>query len=91
MGNANAVWRKHYPDTDPPKGSATALRPLYDRMAWDEADKHLDAYLAETPAQFINLDKLARTAGAEPKGQSRNGASPDKPQRPKVSSAMIEW
>lgn len=66
MGRVIHTWQIHYPGTNPPPGTATALRSLFNRMGEDAAIEELENYLAHTPANYLNFGKFAVTAGLGP-------------------------
>lgn len=75
MGRVIETWQLTYPGSQPPPGTANALRPLFARMGEDAAVEELKSYLATTPTTYLNLSKFASTAGtgANPTQTRPNG------------------
>ena len=56
-----AIWEKRFPGCLPPKGTATALSPVFGALSEEEACNRLRRYLGDTPAKYVNLMKFAAT------------------------------
>jgi uncharacterized protein YdaU (DUF1376 family) len=92
MGGVIATWKKHYPDTVPPKGTANALRSAFEAHPEEQVLEDFDAMLGSTPGNFLNLAKWAATY--RPGGDSVvpiNRPNNGKRGLPPVTSAMIDW
>lgn len=93
MGGVNAVWEKHYPDSTPPKGTATALRPLFDKHPEQQVLADFDAMLGDVPAQYLNIPKWVATYTGrhERVVPIRRAAASGAHRLPPVSSDAIDW